>query len=279
MKWTSVLSILAIIIGNTNVAMGQGSGPYPASWFEEPSLANHTIYMPESPPDNMSLPVLVWGNGACENNGIRFMNLLTNIASYGFIVLASGPPEGTGSTNVQMLRDSVSWALESAGSEGKYLTVDASKIAVAGQSCGGLEAYHLRDDDRVSFLGIFNSGFLPQDPGGGLGVSVPWEDPTTIEEVHKPVFYFLGGPSDIAYTNGRDDYEGLTGVPKWMGNYPVGHFGTYSEPDGGAFGVAAVHWLLWTLSKRMDGAEFFTDGGAEAAGWETESHGLESLLQ
>lgn len=104
-------------------------------------------------------------------------------------------------TTPDMLRDSVSWAAEHAGTGGKYATVDASKIAVAGQSCGGLEAYHLRDDDRVKFLGIFNSGFLPMDPGSSGGVSVPWEDPSSIEEVHKPVFYFLGGPSDIAYEN------------------------------------------------------------------------------
>jgi hypothetical protein len=79
--------------------------------------------------------------------------------------------------------------------------VDASRVAVAGQSCGGLEAYQMRDDPRVGYLGIFNSGFLdlPGFLGGLLGI--PGEGPETIEEVDLPVFYFLGGEEDIAYPN------------------------------------------------------------------------------
>jgi dienelactone hydrolase len=35
---------------------------------------------------------------------------------------------------------------------------DFTRIAVAGQSCGGPEAYDVANDTRVTAIGIFNSG-------------------------------------------------------------------------------------------------------------------------
>jgi hypothetical protein len=68
-------------------------------------------------------------------------------------------------------------------------------------------------------------------------------------------------------------------VPKWIGNYPVGHTGTYDEVNGGAFGVAAVNWLTWIFKGNATAAAFFTAGGAEKAGWnETESYGLKDSM-
>jgi hypothetical protein len=74
------------------------------------------------------------------------------------------------------------------------------------------------------------------------------------------------------------DYEGLQGQPKWVGNYPVGHLGTYAAPDAGEFGVAAVNWLQFLLREDEEAAAWFLGGGAEADGWEeTASEGLEEL--
>ncbi|KAL5000847.1 Alpha/Beta hydrolase protein [Aspergillus recurvatus] len=258
----------------------------PPSHTSDPSLPNHTIYMPNHLPGNTTLPVLVWGNGACSANGTLFANFLTNIASYGFLAIASGAPDGQGTTDVQLMKDALDWIEKSANKTGKYRTVDTSRIAVAGQSCGGLEAYQMRDDERVKYLGIFNSGFLDLGSFGDLP-GMPNEDPDTIREVKKPVFYFLGGKKDIAYKNaktnggllqGMADYAALTGVPKWVGNYPVGHQGTYAEPEGGAFGVAAVNWLQWVLKGDTSQAEWFVDGGAQEDGWEVDSERLEDLL-
>lgn len=163
--------------------------------------------MPKNLPDDVSLPVLVWAEGGCDNNGTQFANFLTNIASYGFVVLANGPINGSGFDveNPQYLRDSVLWISAKAGTCGKYKNVDASKIAAAGQSCGGLEAYTMRNDSRVSYLGIFNSGFLSVVPAGALPSNIVVEPPSTIHQVHKPVFYFLGGPTDIAYPQVRSN--------------------------------------------------------------------------
>lgn len=70
-----------------------GSGPYKATIFNDPTLPKHTIYAPQKPPPaDVKLPVIVWGNGLCSAVGTFFQNFLTEIASHGYIVIASGAP-------------------------------------------------------------------------------------------------------------------------------------------------------------------------------------------
>ena len=71
--------------------------------------------------------------------------------------------------------------------------------------------------------------------------------------LHTPTIYILGGPKDIAYANGMDDFARITHVPVAVANLPVGHGGTYIEPNGGAAASVAVSWLDWQL--RGDTAE------------------------
>lgn len=67
--------------------------------------------------------------------------------------------------------------------------MDATRVVAAGQSCGGLEAYAMKNDSRVAALGIYDSGYL--------------NDTDRAMTITKPVFYFLGGSSDVAYKNVR----------------------------------------------------------------------------
>jgi hypothetical protein len=47
-----------------------GSGLFKSTMTTEPSLANHTLYVPASPPpESEKLPLLVWANGACLSQG------------------------------------------------------------------------------------------------------------------------------------------------------------------------------------------------------------------
>lgn len=121
-------------------AITQGTGPYPAKWIVDPSIPNHVVYAPISPPTGIEMPVVTWGNGACRTNGTGFANFLTNLASYGYLVIANGSPQGLGrQSKVSDVRESIDWAVR--GGAAKYGSIDTSKIAAAGQSCGGLEAY------------------------------------------------------------------------------------------------------------------------------------------
>lgn len=59
-------------------------------------------------------------------------------------------------------------------------------------SCGGVEAYDFVSDARVTTVGIFNSGHLDVNRAN-----------RELPSVTKPIFFFLGGQSDIAYGNVR----------------------------------------------------------------------------
>ncbi|MFJ6154634.1 cellulose binding domain-containing protein [Micromonospora profundi] len=219
-----------------NAAVG-GSGPYPADYETSTTLANHTIFRPQTLPSER-LPILVWGNGACSANGLSQGNFLREIASHGFLAIANGAPNGSGSTNSQMLTQSIDWAVAENSRQGsKYFNrLDTSKVAVAGFSCGGLEAYAVSGDPRVTTTGIFSSGLLND------------ADDYQLRRLTKPIAYFVGGPSDIAYPNAIDDWGKLpAGLPAFMGNLNVGHGGTYDQTNGGEFGRVAVLYLKWRL--------------------------------
>ena len=76
-----------------------GSGPYKAIMTEVAGFAEHTVFAPQDLSKfnaKNPLPVLVWGNGGCANSPRGHEKFLNEIASYGYIVLATGtmPKEG-----------------------------------------------------------------------------------------------------------------------------------------------------------------------------------------
>lgn len=153
------------------------------------ALPRHTIYRPDNTPAGAKFPVMVWGNGGCGANGLAFQAFLTHVASQGIFVIANGAPNGSGQTTSAMLKEALDWIEKQAGT-GEYSHVDISRVAAAGQSCGGLEAYDLAQDARVDTIGIFNSGYLDVNAGA-----------SAVPKITKPIFYFIGGSSDIAYAN------------------------------------------------------------------------------
>jgi Chlorophyllase enzyme len=70
-----------------------------------------------------------------------FANFLNEIASHGFFIVANGPATGNqlgGMTTYRELIKSIDWLEKSP--QAKKWKLDTTKLAVAGQSCGGLEA-------------------------------------------------------------------------------------------------------------------------------------------
>jgi len=70
-----------------------GTGPYKAVMQEVQSLEAHTLFLPSDlssfGPSN-PLPLLVWGNGACTNSPWEHFKFLNEIASHGYLVIATG---------------------------------------------------------------------------------------------------------------------------------------------------------------------------------------------
>ncbi|MCR5071144.1 MAG: hypothetical protein K6A62_04375 [Bacteroidales bacterium] len=72
-----------------------GTGPCKSVAIGDKSLPTHMIYRPENlkayVAENGKIPVLLYANGACANNSLEMSRLLSEVASYGYIVLAIGP--------------------------------------------------------------------------------------------------------------------------------------------------------------------------------------------
>jgi len=254
-----------IRVVNVTQRGGPPSGPHPIVIEHDQRLATHTIYRPATLGPSKH-PVLVWGNGACVKNGLSFPEYLSEIASYGFVVVADGPPVppaprggqagaatpaapprgaqpgaaapgGRGGAPASINADgtpltaAIDWLQrESADSTSRfYQKVETSRVAAMGMSCGGLMAYNISADPRVATVGIWNSGLLQPNEKIFAGL-------------HSSVIIITGGESDIAYPNGKRDFETMPApIPVFYGVYPsIGHGGMYDGGGGGAFGVVAV---------------------------------------
>ena len=82
---------------HSQVIEGGGTGPYKSVAVGDASLPTHMIYRPYNleacVANEGKLPVLLYANGACANNSLEMSRLLSEVASYGYIVLAIGPYE------------------------------------------------------------------------------------------------------------------------------------------------------------------------------------------
>ncbi|MFF5897644.1 hypothetical protein ACFY8O_17140 [Streptomyces argenteolus] len=153
---------------------------------------------------------MAWGNGACRADGTWFENILTEFASHGFLVIANGVPGGSGQTSSDMLIEAVDWAVDANSDPGSRFRgrIDTSKIAVMGQSCGGLETMEVADDPRIDTTVMWNSGLMSRLD---RWIQLP--------RLHAPIAYFVAGPDDIAYENAADDWDRLpAGLPAFSGN-------------------------------------------------------------
>ena len=263
-----------------------GQGPYKAVMYEAPDLVAHTVFAPQdlSPFGKKNrLPVMVWGNGACTNSPWEHYKFLNEIASHGFLVIATGyipmeerPYQGPMSTSAQQI-ESIDWAIKQNSDPESpfYGRIDVEAIAAAGMSCGGLQTLDNAKDKRIATLMIMNSGLFI-NPMGAMP-NMPMPEKQRLQEIEVPVIYILGGKEDIAYGNGMDDFSRIKSVPAFVANYPVGHGGTYRQPHGGEFVVPALAWLKWQLQGDKKSAKMFKGspcGLAERPGWTVDKNKL-----
>ncbi len=268
----AVLTLLAVSIAAdaqesaSRIIEEGGAGPYKAIMRAEPTLPEHTVFVPQDltafSAEN-KLPVLVWGNGACANSPWEHLNFLNEIASHGYIVLATGNiPMVDGRYNGPMSRtsqqiESIDWiiAQNSDPTSPYYRKVDVDNICMSGMSCGGLQTLSNCTDPRISTLMICNSGLFMDATEAMPGMPMPTKE--KLKEISTPIIYILGGEEDIAYGNGMDDFRRINQVPSCAANFPAGHAGTYLKPHGGEFSVVALAWLDWQLKGDADAARMF----------------------
>jgi dienelactone hydrolase len=262
-----------------------GTGKYPAVAEARADYADHTFYHPAKLPKE-KLPLLLWGNGGCRDNGLSASHFLREVASHGYFIITAGAPRSerpvgplvvppttatptapatlpapprmvTDATQPSQLIDAIDWATRANADKTSpfYRRIDVSRIAVSGHSCGGLQTIAVAADPRIKAAMLFNSGVLNDSRIGQSALQI---GKSALIKLHTPVAYFIGGPSDIAYANAEDDFTRINHVPIFNGNFNVGHGGTFWNENGGLWAQMGVYWLDWQLKGDRAAGRWFS---------------------
>ena len=250
-----------------------GSGPYKAIAVSEPSLPQFVVYRPKHLPQattgHKKLPLFIWGNGGCSDTSVGYERMLTEVASQGYVVIAIGSMQQVygdrpdAHTPSSMMVDAMDWICQQASDPNSpyFGRVDTTKMAAAGHSCGGAQVLCNAADRRLSTYLILNAGMGDMEMAGASKQS--------LEALHGPILYLIGGESDVAYPNAKLDFERISHVPVALGDMPkAGHGGTYNEKGGGDFGRMVIAWLDWHLKGNTHHKSLFLESDLTAyPGW------------
>lgn len=239
----------------------------------DPGINEGTIFRPMELGTGEHYPIYIWGEGGCAQQGLSNQAANGEIASHGYIVIADGTPMGGGGNRSLGGADAgkpmiayLDWivAENSKPCSKYYHSVDTTKVATNGFSCGGLMAQGTAADPRVTTWMINSSGGFMADQ-------------KLYDATHGPVLIVLGGESDIAYENGKRDYENLSKL-KWpimLFSKDIGHGGDLFM-GGGDFNKLNLAWLNWWLKgdESAGGKGFLVGDGCtlcKDSAWETAS--------
>ena len=262
-------------------APSAGSGPFPATRVEDPSLPTHTLYYPANLANAGKLPIVLWANGGCRNTSVEFTRFLGELASRGYFIVAVGrndvpfaffapsdPKPGPGQPELTARGGAVvlaglDWITkENARKGGKYFNkLDLTKVAALGQSCGGGQVWEASKDKRITAVAALNSSFPTTTTGFGPQTAPP-TDGWTVEKLSIPAAYFIGGPGDVAYVPSQTSFAATPATATVIkANLPwIGHTGAYREPVAEWVTVVSS-WLDWQLKGDAKAKAMF--GGAD----------------
>ena len=201
-----------------------------------------TIYRPADLGGTEKYPIFVWGEGGCSQDGYSNQAAMAEIASWGYFIVADGTPGGTnacgGGQDGRAFLDYLTWAIAENGKScsAYYQSLETTKIAADGFSCGGLMSENVSGDARFSAIGITSSGLMSANA-------------TLYGKIHTPFKIMNGGSSDIAYENGLRDYDEISkrGIPiVYYSKTSAGHGGDLGQARGD-FNKVNLAWLNWQL--------------------------------
>jgi hypothetical protein len=220
-----------------------GSGPHEVviETNSDPGIKSGTIYRPTDLGPGKNYPIFVWGEGACAQDGLSNKAAMGEIASWGYFIVADGSSAGGGGTAAAMIAY-ITWAIEQNGNpcSAYYQSLDTTKIAADGFSCGGLMAENASYDLRFTAIGFTSSGLINKDT-------------SVYNKIHTPFKIMNGGPknagNDMAYDNGLRDYNEISALGKpiiYISKTSAGHGGDLDNGKGD-FNTVNLAWLNWQL--------------------------------
>ena len=226
-----------------------GSGPHRVTVETNSGtgINEGTIFRPTDLGGSEKYPIFVWGEGACARNGLANATAMAEIASHGYFVVADGTPNGTGNRTMDRsnlagmaapLIAYIDWAIAENGKpcSAYYQSLEPTKIASNGFSCGGLMSQATVLDPRIVTWGVTSSGMAGANQA-------------FYNAIHTPVLFVEGGPSDIAYDGAVEGYDTISmlDVPVLWFSKDIGHGGDLTSARGGDFTKLNLAWLNWWL--------------------------------
>ena len=213
-------------------------GPFATKTFDGSGPdGSYTMYQPTTLGENGFLhPILTWGNGITTTPQM-YPGLLGNIASHGFVVIASD----SSSVTSDLMTAGLDWLIQQndLSSSEYYKKLDTSRAVSMGYSLGGGAALTTGAHKNVITT-------IAMHPAPGRGA------------LHGPVLLFTGTADTIVPSTMVDmSYSALT-VPTFYANLTGA---THLEPmyTGGNELGPSVAWLrLWVYNDT--GAKDFFDG-------------------
>ncbi len=235
------------------------TGPYKVVMEVDETCPDHTIYRPADLGKFSAknpLPVIVMSGPGGDYDGDSYRPFWTEVASYGYLIIASGLPvkdgfrAAMGFNKASSFEAALDWAAaENVRPDSKYYgRLAPDKACAMGQSMGGFLTAGFMNDPRMKCLMFWNAGGTPT----GENAAQP----------SCPVAYF-SADNDMALAGATASYEAVTAVPAFFGKCDIpgdAHGGTFREVNGGPYGKAAVAWLNWHLKGQTKYAKNFRPG-------------------
>jgi len=219
------LSVLFLVSGAAQSVQAASSrsreGTTEVTTGPVPNLEGYDIYRPtDLNAVHHKLPVVAWANGGCVRANSPWAPLFDAWVKAGFLVVAIGPPPGAASATFSTVADQdkiVDWAYSENSPKGSpyHDRIDLKGIVAAGNSCGGVSSVQLAaQDHRVNAVFVLSgSSTLPGTPESKTA--------SIMDDVHVPIGYVEGGPTDISVPQSNLDY---TLVPKGVPIYQAHRF-------------------------------------------------------
>jgi dienelactone hydrolase len=226
-----------------------GSGPHDVTVETNSGdgIKEGTIFRPTDLGGDEKYPIFVWGEGGCSQDGLSNAQAMAELASHGYFVVADGTPNGSGNrpmdrSNLEAMGAPlvayIDWAIAENDKpcSAYYQSLDPTKVASNGFSCGGLMSQATVTDPRIVTWGVNSSGMAGADQA-------------FYDLIHTPVLFVEGGPDDVAYDGGLEGYEAIAklDVPVLWFSKALGHGGDLFSAGGGDFNKINLAWLNWWL--------------------------------
>lgn len=255
----------------TSDKWAEPTGPHKVMMEVNADFPDYTVYRPEdlSKVKDKSLPVVIMMGPGCNQDGDSFRPFWSEVASYGYYVIAVGRPLPSGYQppifflGAEDVKKGLDWIFDmvAINADPVFKKVDTKHVCLMGQSCGGVQCLRLAaEDSRVSNIVFWNSGSVlmgnvdttrPHVYGEGRDIYGTKDLKGLVLSLKIPVAYFVGD-TDMARSPALSDFNDIasTGVVYAVREIPGdSHAGTFREKNGGAFGKAAVDWLQWQFRK------------------------------